>query len=255
MMDEYNDLSGVRWSLLREILRSPRAYEYASVTEHADTPAMLLGRAAHCAVLEPTLFERRYAVTGNASTKAGKAALEEARAAGVERLTSAQWEAVQGMAAAVTAHPAAQRELCEMRAEVRAQWTRDGRACKARLDGLSRRVVELKTTRCETLREIAADCARRHYHAQCAWYHDGAIAAGLLPADAPLPVLIVVTSAPPHDVVVMEMSDDTLHVGRLLVTEAIETLTACEMRGQWPGLAPEALSWDLPSWAMGGAHE
>lgn len=254
----YEDLPGVRWSTLREILRSAKAYRYALTTPRADRPEYLIGRALHCAVLEPDALPERYIARPpgiDGRTKEGKAALAELLATGREVLTADEWATVQECAAAVREHPVAQREIEGLRAEVAVQWTTHGRACKARLDGLTSRVVEVKTTRADTVRGVTLEAARYLYHAQCAWYHDGAVAAGLLPSDAPLPLLIATTKARPCDVVVLEMSEDTMHVGRRLVRQALDTLTACEMRGAWPGMAPEMLSWDLPAWAQEGADD
>ena len=89
-----------------------------------DTAALALGRALHCAILEPERFAREYRQkTANGNTKEGKAEAAEAAESGVELLTRADWETVIGMTASVRSHPAAAALLADGEAEASLLWT------------------------------------------------------------------------------------------------------------------------------------
>lgn len=258
---DYESIKALNWSSLREIAVSPRQYQHRMSAPREDTRAMALGRAVHAFVLEPERFTRDYGVMpdfGDQRTKAAK----EAKAAwvadlrpGVEYLPIDDYEGVIGMGAAVADHRVARDVLSGVRAEVVATWSDSGTglACKGRLDGIAGgRVVELKSAR-SVGRRFCADAADRLYHGQVAYYHDGAIAAGLLPADAPPPVIVAVASAAPYDVQVLELSAATLEAGRALYRSCLARWQECEAAGVWPGCAPDLQVWDLPGWALGVA--
>ena len=90
----------ISWSRLRNIARSPLHYKYALTVQRADTPTLKLGRAVHCAVLEPQQYAARYAVY--ALRRAGGAWDDWlAERPGVDALSWEESERVNGMSASV----------------------------------------------------------------------------------------------------------------------------------------------------------
>ena len=69
-IDEYAKIDAEHYSTLKFILRSPRHYIHAIRSEgpRKPTPPMILGLAAHCAVLEPHIFQDEFAVWGEGVT-------------------------------------------------------------------------------------------------------------------------------------------------------------------------------------------
>ena len=153
---------------------------------------------------------------------------------------------------AVRGHKAAAALLSHGQAEVTAIWASDGLECKGRFDWLRfNDIVDLKTTRANSLREFSHDCARYLYHGQVAWYADGAIAAGLNPRDADMPYIIAAQTVEPYDVWVLRVSGLAIEAGRNLCRELLAKYRACQAADFWPGIAPEEIDLELPSWAAG----
>jgi len=258
---EYAALPGVRFSDLCRMATSPLHFAArADGDAQTDTPAMAMGRAIHCAVLEPDAFARQYTRRpeewSDWRTKAAQAWRSEQEAAGVTVLGADDWRRVERIARAVHADQHACRYLGgEGEAEVVLQWQRDdGRRCKARLDWLGRDgdgmvVVDLKTTRLQSILQFGAAAARYYYHAQLAWYLDGLAGNG---ADATATArIITVSTLAPYDVVVYRLTAEVLEHGRGLIAEWLAMLDECERTDIWPGIADGAeRELRLPSWAM-----
>ena len=258
-MTDYAQIQALNWSTIKLLAESPLAYVHGTTHPPEDTPAYRLGRALHCAVLEPERFGTAYVCQpdfGDGRTKEARAAKADWLATvppGAETLRAEEYASVLGATAAVRAHRVAAPLLHAGRAEEVVTWTDEGTglACKARLDYLRPSgVVELKSAR-RLGRRFSADAAGYLYHGQCAWYHDGAVAAGLLAPDAELPHLLAVTLDAPHDVMVLRMTPATYLVGQALYRSLLARLLECRAAEVWPGCAPDLVDWDLPGWAAG----
>lgn len=275
-MTRYEDITAINWSALKRMMVSPLAYKDHEETPDEDTPAKLLGRATHCAVLEPEWFAERYVVPEllecAATTKKGdpcshyalpfaehcgvhggqgEADTYRLNHPGVEVLTAEQGETVERCAAAVRAHHDAAEKLAGLQTEQVVTWTdpETGVACKGRLDGVARdRVVDLKT--CRELARFPSDAASKAYHGQLAWYLDGARAAGVVDDDARA-WLVVVETAPPYDVGALEVAGAELEAGRNLYRQLLAEWTSCRETGVWYGRYPTATRLELPRWAPG----
>lgn len=178
--------------------------------------------------------------------------------AGVTVLPADEHALVVRCVEAIRAHPVAARMIRGGRVEEVVTWTdpTTGIACKARMDWISPRgVLDVKSTRHGTLRQIAADFAQFLYHGQLAWYHDGAIRAGVIPRDAELPQTIIVQTTEPFDVVPAHLGALDLDRGRQLYRSLLRRYVECQAAELWPGIAPDLIRLDLPSWAPSGDEE
>ena len=54
--EEYHRCDGVSNSMLSDMARSPAHFQAARRRQREETPAMAIGTAIHCAVLEPERF-------------------------------------------------------------------------------------------------------------------------------------------------------------------------------------------------------
>ena len=258
-MREYDAIDALNWSTLSKLATSPALMRYRRDNPEPDSAAFRLGRAVHCAILEPEAWPARYAVAPDVDrrTKEGKAAYADflTTALSIEVLSSGEWDLAERCARAVRSHRVAADLLRGGRAEETVQWidATTGVACKGRLDYLCPDcVVDLKTTRRATVREFVRDVATFRYHGQVAWYRDGAIAAGLLPPDAEAYILAVQT-VEPYDVIAARLSAETMMLGNALWRDLLRRYCECRAADIWPGVAPDLITLDLPPWALDAA--
>lgn len=171
-------------------------------------------------------------------------------------LTADEYDLAERCAEAVREHPKASELLRGGRAEETATWTDEetGVRCKGRLDFVRPvGVLDVKSSRQPTLRQMVADMARLLYHGQLAWYHDGAIASGIVPlGSAELPRVIFVQTVEPYDVVPAFLGPLDLDRGRQLYRSLLRKYVACDAADWWPGMAPDEIELDLPTWAPDG---
>lgn len=305
-LDPYAAIEALNWSTLKHIAVSPRMLKWRTEHPRPETPALRLGTAIHCAILEPERFKADYIsepdfgdLRTNAAkakraawlaklapgrgtprpyfdgrTSAGKKALasfiatleegatiivgDEDPSKVVGRpliaLSADDAEVIRQIVASVREHPAASAMLRGGVREETVTWvdSETGIRCKGRLDLLgSTGVVDVKSTRRESVWQMGRDIAALRYHAQLAWYHDGAIAAGRLPRDASLPRFVFVQTVEPFDVAPMELREDDFEKGRAHYRELLKRYAACEASGWWPGIAPNLIPAPVPDWAPG----
>lgn len=274
----------LNWSTLKHIAVSPKLLRWRADHPRPDTEALRLGRAIHCAILEPDQFAGRWVAAGQcaATTKAGgqcssggtiwhggqwwcrvRGHAPEGTGLppdGIEVIDREALELAKLCAINVHEHPIAAGILSGGHAEEALEWVdpETGTECRGRLDYLRPDgLADLKSTRHGTVREFSAECARNLYHGQLAWYHDGAIAAGRLPKDAPMPHIIAVSTSEPYDVAAFRVSDVTLDAGRILCRDLLAKYLRCRAADWWPGIAPDLETLEIPPWApgMNGSEE
>lgn len=272
------DVKRLNWSTLKYIATSAKLMKFRVENPEAETDALRGGRSIHCAILEPKEFEKRWVTASICAATTGKgdpcknqgslyfkgawycgvkghapAGASPTPGEGVEVIDLAGMALSKACRDAVHAHEPSMRLLQKGESEVKLEWTDEtGIACRGTLDYLKPgAVVDLKSTRRETIKEFAMDAARNLYHAQLAWYVDGAIAAGRLPADGAKAFCIAVSTAEPYDVAAFELSDVSLNAGRIVVRDLIKKYQQCLAADIWPGIAPDPVVLDLPAWAPG----
>jgi hypothetical protein len=258
-LDAYAAIDAVNWSTLVHMATSPRMLEWRVTHPRRETKALRLGSAIHCATLEPDAWDSRYVVAPNIkrNTKLGKLAYAEWRksiAPDAIILSPAEYETLRSCVRAVTEHAAARDLLSHGRAEEVLTWTdRDtGLACKGRVDYITPTyVVDVKSTRADSLRMLARELADRLYHGQVAFYLDGARAMRLLPEPADVYVVAVQT-AEPYDVIPARLSYEDIERGRQLYRSLLRRYAECRAANWWPGLAPGVIDLSLPAWASAG---
>lgn len=248
---KYSKLPGINATKLKRIIESPKALRHYLDTPFHETPSMRVGTAGHTAILEPERFLGDYVFfDGDKRRKEWK----EFKAAheGDRIIDRAEYDTALAMRKAVLDHPVAG-DIMRMRGEAERaiQWThaRTGEQCKALIDWHvpGAMLVDVKTARSIEPTRFGNDSASLNYHVQFAWYSDGAFAAGL--GDIPFKVITVANKAP-HDVVVFDVPDDVLQVGRDLYEDALDLYLECKAADCWPGGYPEEQTLRLPYWAQ-----
>ena len=256
----YDDIQALNWSTLKHMdgtaKRARHIYDHPE--EQVDKVAYKEGRIIHCATFEPDEFDGRYEVmpifSGKGSVAAKKEYKESLAARGIEGITQAEYDMAWRAAGAVHADEHASKYLEGASFEHIVTWEIDRIRRKGRVDVASDRIADLKKTRHYTLYDIENDAARYNYHAQLAWYHDGAVSAGLISGEH-LPVVIFVHASPKStytDVAVLDMDgmDGTLAYGRGKYQALLKKYIGCNAADWWPGMAPRPVPWGLPEWKL-----
>jgi hypothetical protein len=253
--DDYAAIEAVRWSLLKVIDRTPLHCHYAEHNPSPDTAAKLLGRAVHCAVLEPDRFNDAFPVMPDFSGKGSVAERKEWKAAltpGATALSDEDAEQALAMARAIEAHT----EAAELLGgagynEVVALWNIGALACKARLDRLhfpekgTGVVIEIKTAVDAEARAFGRQAANIGYLKHAAWAQFG------LDQVAPARrrhVFIAVEKEPPYAVAVYWLDQAVIDHLQPWVIGLAERYHLCAEKNEWPGYESGPLA--VPAWVM-----
>lgn len=258
-MTDYDAIEALNWSTLKLMDISPAyaKHRYDHPEEDEDKPSYVSGRAIHCTILEPDEFHDRYVVMPKFSGKGMKAAKQEFLDNTPERVEIIKREDYD-MAWRCAAYVKSKEEILNYlngaSFEHIIQWTINNIKAKGRLDILNDRVIDLKYTRHNTLYQIEKDSAQYNYHAQLAWYHDGAVKAGLINGEK-LPVGIYIHASHKstfvdHAILDMEGVSGTLEYGRAKYKKLLTKYIGCNAANWWPGMAPKPRMWILPDWKL-----
>jgi hypothetical protein len=278
-IDEYHASAGISCSGLHDFVRSPLHY-YALHRDPARPPredkaGQLEGTLAHCAILEPGEFHRRYAVLPadaprrpteaqwNAKNPSPQSveAMEwwrrwSDRSAGVVTISAEQNSVALRQAASVNALPEVAALLSRGHAEVSAFWIDDatGEPCRCRPDWVhpidDKRVIlmDVKTCGDASPADFLRQIARKGYHRQAPWYSDGyAVSAGVEVAAF---VFAAVESAWPYAACAVMLDDDSLQQGRRENRALLDRYAECNRTNTWPGYSAAIELVSLPAWAI-----
>lgn len=266
----YAAIDGVRHSQLKEMAKSPLHYRHGLEHPREDTDAFRWGRIVHTATLEPHLLTLEYVLRehgiidpviwehgdrrGNAwlafkAGNEGRTILKPGEVAEHQELL----ERAAHVASVLHSDPIAGPMLGAGHREGVVVWVDEttGLRCKARFDcGLflatTGHLCDLKTD-ARGLDRFGSTAARLAYHQQLAMYADGCAAAM---GSRPPVSIISVESKEPHDVVVWDLDDQVLDLGRASYQGLLVKLEACQRANVWPGMANGSrLPLRLPSWA------
>jgi exodeoxyribonuclease VIII len=246
---DYHADPAVSASHLHAVAASP--YHYWSRFINPDRPpsvqtaAMKLGSLTHCAVLEPDQLASRYGIAPDRRTNAGKAAVAEMEAAGIEAVTAPEMEQAMAMAASVRSHQAAAALLRDGKAE-QSFWFDDiatGLRCKCRPDWYTgSTIVDLKTTVDASPKGFAKSVAQWRYHVQQSHYLAGTFAERF--------VFIAVEKFYPYAVGVYELDADAVQLGDYERRNNLQTIADCRAISEWPGYGNTVQLLSLPKWAL-----
>lgn len=257
---DYHAHPAISKSQLDMIAKSPAHFKahLDGEIERTETPAMRLGTALHCAVLEPERFELEYVAApdfGDGRTKAAKEAKAafEAEHAGKLVLSASEYASIVGMSASFSRAATSSILLGRsLRREASVFWTDDttGIECRCRPDALGDDgavIVDLKTTDDASPAAFAKSIAKYGYHRQAAFYIDGVEAAtGKRPAF----VFAVAEKTAPFACAFYSLDDASTEQGRRENRRNLLTLAACRASGDWPGYIDQIEMISLPAWAQ-----
>lgn len=258
--DEYDAIDALNWSTLKNMGESARYLKHLidHPEENQDKDSYRLGRAIHRRILEDD-FDSHYVIMqnfGDMRSSTNRATrddwLNEQVDLGYEIITDAEYQAAVRASDAIMAHPEAMRLLEGTEREKTVTWDADGIKCKGRLDIIGAGVTDLKMTRHRTIRQILNDAANYDYHAQVAWYHDGAVKAGLIDGKVlPMAIFVHVSLKSEFtDVIILDMNQapETFLEGKSHYSGLLDFYRGCMSMDHWPGVATRPIPWTLPRW-------
>lgn len=246
----YQAIEADNWSSVKHIKKSPTEYVYRKAHPTRATPAMILGHAAHVAILEPERFASdEFVIAPDMSKNSNDWKAWKAKQTGRTILDADHHAMCCAMRDAVRSHPAAGPYLA-MRGESEKTITWidpvTGLKCKARLDWWipdANILVDIKTTNTIDAFKFGRTAKSLGHPEQLAFYHDGI---EVLTGRAPRVLMLAVEQAAPHDAAVFSVEEDQLGIARRKVIGALERLKECRRTNTWPGRYPEELPLDMP---------
>lgn len=259
-IERYHASPGISNTGLRDLARSPRHF-YALHLDPArppqqEKPGHLEGTLAHCAILEPDHFARRYVAGPDVSrvTKVWKE-FEAALPAGVTGVKPEQYETALAQARAVRALPQVAKLLGQGRPEVSSFWIdpATGELCRCRPDWVhpvgerSVILVDVKTCSDASPAEFGRQIARKDYHGQAAFYTDGyEVASGRNVLGF---VFVAVEADWPYAASAVMVDDESLAKGRADNRQLLDLYARCRAENSWPGYSDTIEVVSLPRWA------
>ena len=235
--------SDLKWILPPRTPAHYHAYKTGQI-KREETRALVIGTLCHLAVLEPDKLATAFALRPDGldlRTKDGKAWKE---AQGDKPILDGEEAAMlDGMSAAVAAHPVARQLLVASKREVSLfSDHRTGLKLKGRIDVLGEGfVADVKTAAEGDAANFAAAVFRYNYHVQAAMYCQ---LAGVERFS-----FIAVEKVAPFAVAVYTLSPKALQVGLNSLNYALDTIALCTDAGLWPAYSLDEQTLDLPSWA------
>jgi len=242
---------------LDRFAHAPASYLHWLSEEERETPALMFGRAFHCAVLEPDEFTRLWAVEpefGDCRKTENKKRRDAWRAENASKghVSAEDWARALGMAASLRRHAVIGSLLARGRAEVTARWrdSETGLQAKARADIHAaewQSILDLKTTEDARAAAFSRSCEQYRYDGQEAHYVRGF---GALDAPVEHFVFGVCEKDPPY-----LCAAYTLHAESVMEADAINRslmrrMADCLASDSWPGLQAEMLELRLRKWRL-----
>ena len=257
---DYHTGAGLSAIGLCELMRSPLHYITSLKTPHKETPALKLGTATHCAILEPKRFANDYIKAGNLDrrTKEGKAAWLEIEQTGKIVLTPDEYNKVTSMVSAIQNHEVASKLLSNGLAEHSVFWNENiysldtdiSILCKSRPDYIKSLsdgyiIIDLKTAQDAETKEFQRKAYFKYfYHIQAGHYLNGF---EKLTGEKVLAyIYVVIENEPPYAINVFRASQDFLNAGRSKARELYELYASCKKTNNWPCYSSEIKDLNLP---------
>lgn len=255
---EYRKARGQSQSHLKTILRSPAHYVSAGRHGLVPSPAMIMGTAVHCKLLEgEDTFAAQFTQRPDGikfTTKEGK----DWRAANSKKkiLTNEgrdrQWDSVVGMVDALRGLEWFDTSLQDYRKynEVSIYWNDNNIACKARLDRViplenETLVLDLKTTDNISPTKFQSKVVDLGYDFQAAWYSHAAEIAYGKPVRF---IFVAIERSAPYTIDFFEAPRYMINEARYKNEKALRILKECKEKNEWPTRQPSLKLVDYPKW-------
>lgn len=277
-IEAYHGGPGISKTGLDHVARSPATF-YALHLDPARPPekeraGQLEGQLAHCAILEPAEFDKRYAVLPADAPDRPTEAMLNAKNPSESSIARQKWwadwnsknqgrvivthdqrETALRQAESVRRLPDVAEALAAGRPEVSAYWIdpETGVLCRCRPDWVHPAgdngviLLDVKTYSDASPAEFARQIARKRYHVQDAFYSDGfARASGL---EVLAFVFVAVETEWPYAASAVMLDVPGRDVGRIQYRRDLDVYARCLASNEWPGYGAAIHQVSLPAWA------
>lgn len=248
---DYHNSPGISKSGLDRINHSPAHFKFAPPMKQ--TPAMRMGSAIHCAILEPHVFEKDYMMLENVTDRRNKEYKDAVNQIGADYvLTATDADKIKGMQAAIEAnvHAMKQVEAPDAVAEVSvfATCENTGELLKCRFDLLNHGVaLDLKKTKDARPETFAKSVHNYRYHVQAAFYnYVYRLATG---NDLKAFAFLAIEEDAPHGNAIYTLDEDALNLGVMKYESELEKYHQCKEQDYWPNIESKPQVLSLPNWA------
>ncbi|MFW6024062.1 MAG: PD-(D/E)XK nuclease-like domain-containing protein [Dichotomicrobium sp.] len=247
----YHSTDAISKSGLDLIEKSPAHYKFQPPRE--PTPAMRIGSAIHCAILEPDRFDAEY-VVAEVKTRREKAYKELVAEHGEELvLIPSEAEAVRAIQEAALSRPEVRRLVHAPGWNELSAFAIDpetGAKVRCRYDLLAKDgfAVDIKKSRDVFPHGFSRAIASYRYHVQVAFYSD--IYYWITGERLSEFWLIAIEDQPPYTAVPYRLDDLAIEAGRIAYRRNLNTYAHCLASGEWPRFEPESDLITLPQWAL-----
>ena len=255
-IDDYHAGPGISKTGLDLISRSPEVF-WGRMLDPLRPPereraGQLEGTLAHCAILEPGEFDKRYVVGPDCrrGTKAWTAFEEDHR--GKVIIKPAQYEVAMRQGEKAHKNAVMAEAVSRGEAELSAYAIRNQVLCRVRPDwvfrasDLSAVLIDVKTYSSASPDEFARQCAAKRYYVQDAFYSD------IYESAAEVEVLaflfLVIETEWPYACSVCELSETDKALGAREYRRNLHTYKRCLQTNTWPGYAAGIAQISMPRW-------
>jgi exodeoxyribonuclease VIII len=261
-IDVYHGGAGISKSGLDSVNNSPFMYWAKHINpdrpSQKDKAGQLEGSLAHCAVLEPLEFSKRYVVGPdvNKNTKEWKSFVEQYDGTGITIIKPDQYDTAWKQADSVMKLKPVAEMFAKGKSELSAYWKDpfNGELCRARPDWTHNAseseviLLDLKTFSDARSIEFARQCASKRYHVQDAFYTDGFTFASKKSVLGF--IFIAVETEYPYRARCMMIDEEGKQQGRMDYRNNLETYAACRKADVWPDNTDDIAQISLPRWAL-----
>jgi hypothetical protein len=275
-IEKYHSMPGISSTGLKTLARSPEHF-YARHRDPKRPPAAdkgghLEGQLAHCAILEPSEFAKRYVTLPAGAparpTKAQWNAKDPSassikamdwwldfneRTKGATPITGDQYDAAMRQAESVRRLTPVRELLDNCSTEVSEFWIDPdtGVQCRCRPDlihapGDGAVLADVKTYADASPGGFAREVAKKLYHLQDAYYSEGHQRATGQTVHGF--VFIAVEDEWPFAACAHMLDDDSREIARALMRQLLDTYAECTRTGVWPGYSDAIELISLPRW-------
>lgn len=236
----YDDTIYITNSMLSKLSeKSPAHFYHWLHNKPEPTAAMKIGSAIHSAILTPEWFMRDYIIAPNVDrrTKAGKEEFRKFDEVNLKKvITHKENDMIEDLVHTVKQDRFVKNLLSDGKPEqiVVFQDIKTGIKCKSMIDYLKDdgTIVDIKTTQ-DAGPGFIHSVNRYKYHKQAAFYMDAVGATKFF--------IVAIEKVKPYALNVFELSNETIHEGRLLYRDELSMMAQCIEKNYWPSYGHEFL--------------
>lgn len=249
--ETYHAYEGISASGLNLVERSPA--HYAAREERETTRFMEIGNAIHCALLEPSRYEREYLETDHPNRTCAGYREDKKLQGGEFTLTEVEVKNVRGMQRSAYANPDAAKVLkapgwTELSAFATDPIT--GVLIRCRFDKLTALGEALDIKKTQDARDYAFSKSIHGYgyHAQMAFYNH--VYKSITGSNLAAFKFLAIEEKPPHCCVLYELDATAEAIGWEQAETNLRRYAQCVAADRWPGYEMTAAHIGLPAWVV-----